>query len=684
VTQLVLIFEMETSYYNTSGVLQNETLFFSTHNYRPPPGAGPRGGASIEPFFNPIISGSPKTSFRVGTHTWGTSTESGTGVLELINDNGKMEFLLSRQTKGKPSWAYVGDPTKAFSTFTLVAKLTQEKFIMAKSRVVRMSFKDELAALDEPIQKTVFPVTTPNVNLRGQPMPKFYGVNFSVPVAVHDKVNEVYQTSDAAAMNSFIRVMDNGVVLPLGGGAAKYTVTTTADTGKSSITLGSNSFGKITVDAVGPAATNFYLPYIIPWIMEIDCGITMTAPEKALIVAESNNHLNFIGFYADTPITGRDAVQFLLDQANAFLYQNVDGTKSISYLREPRGNPDVFVDDVFNDFLKITDDAPGLTTSLGALKNWHVTPVESLAAAVTDAYKTELPGQHRNTVDATDPVHDNYAHARTAEPLDTTWSTSNDGLMMLDRKTCFYGGMRWFYSMTIEMDQIKAATLKPNQVVALSEKTFNLVDPYDITKHGVPLATSGVFCDHETELVKPLAVSANSYFEILDNRSTIWLKDDNSNRVLKYPYTITPDTLLEFDLLATSAVPVGAIGVGVCRDPYGFDWLRSHFQLYGAVGVTGWWTDYTHNNYILDSGWKRYSISLPAGFKDGAVTLEDCQYLAFTSWPTAPPQVYNPATPAVVKVRNVRLREKGYLNTRLVGAEKELGNSKVKILTWGA
>ena len=654
----------------------SKTLYFSSGVFNPAPSNHPRTGASVEPFFNPVISGLPKIGFKMGCHTWGTDTESTFGSVDLTNTDNELDFLLAWESKGLNAWVYLGDPELTFNDFRLVATLKQEKFVLAGERIVRLSFLDELAAVRESIQKTFFPTTTPNPVIEETPMPKLYGKCLSTPPAVYDKNNEIYQTGDVAALASYQKVYDTGIVLPVGAGPAKYTITPTGDTTLAAITLGSNSSGKILVDATGDAATGNKLDTIVTKILETDNSISMTAGEKTALGVDTEAVDFNMGVYISENVTSDIVLKKILDTFNAWMYQNIDGTKSIGFPRESVGNPDAFVehDNAFGDFLKISDDAPGLTTTMGVDKNWHVSAIETLAAAVPETTKQKLSNTHRLYYEAADSVHSNYAHAERACPLDSVMASGKVTDDITSRKVANYGGRRWFYSVTAALDILEASQLEPGDIIALSIEDFGLVDPYDIDVHVNPLATSGFFFDENVSWNASGGNVGSPAPVIEDNLSVVQFTGNNWF-TLAYRYEITENTLLEFDFKAITGageIEGEIIGLGVCTvaNPTEGAEATTYFQIHGTqtAGVQ------TYNNlYTNNSGWKRYKIPIGTHFT-GVFG-----WLRFV----ADHDAYTAFSKQNSRFRNVRLREDGFLHTQLIGAEKELGDAKVKLLTWG-
>lgn len=227
------------------------------------------------------------------------------------------------------------------------------------SSVLRFQLRDPRAALDTPLQPNKFAGTNVlpagvegGASLKGKPKPVLYGLvsNFSPPL-----VNEsllIYQISDkgtaATALPAILCVRDGGVSLgvgtiraslatlmsniPLGG---RYDIYRGAE--GTFIRLGSSPTYGIAVDA-DEASTEANQSHANIWsrIRAERVGGTTNA---ASIVAANALDVAGAGFYWDTEVTQKAALDEVLGSFSGFELQNLDGSWSVAKLVIPSGTP---------------------------------------------------------------------------------------------------------------------------------------------------------------------------------------------------------------------------------------------------------------------------------------------------------------------------------------------------------
>lgn len=668
---LITVVEIETSGYDTSGTPFDETLFFSTHAYHPPAGGTPRDATVIEPLFHPVLASGPKIDWEVGCYTWGQDSVFNVGSIDILNINGDYTYLLDRQSKGKKMYVYLGYQDADFDTFTLVAELTQVKFIQASEEIIRQTFSDDLNELKtRALQQNMFPSTTPNTNLINQPMPLWYGKSKSIPLAMYDKPNEIWQCADVTSITNFNDgLYDNGVPLtyvassPVPG---EYTIITNAD-GYASVQLGGNSEGIITGDG---RTTDTPKPDEVITNLLLD-RYSITLESTSLSDFNTRNNYN-IGVYVMSNVVGYEVLKGLLKVFNGWIHQNALGEIKLQDLREPVGYPTLFVDEnnAMNKVIKEDDECPNLSDSIGFAQNFYVFDEKDLAASVSDADKQALTRRFRNIYQTEYTIDISYSHAIGACPIPSTINNSNNAQKAINKITSLYGGRRYKYSVSCIINEVAVAQLEPKDVVALSIADFGLTDPHDIDVHGVPLSYNTFLIDNDTQLTAVATEDTATTVGILDSMSTLQITGNNW-KILYYPYVISEDTLLEFDFYAdtsggNSQGEILAVGVSTSSTADS----TKIFQVYGTetYGIQ----DY--NDYATPGTWKRYSIPIGQHFTGSF------DYLIFVGDYDA----YDGVTFIQdARFRNVRLRQDGYLHTLLVGVGLELGNDEVKITSWG-
>lgn len=136
--------------------------------------------------------------------------------------------------------------------------------------------------------------------------------------------------------------------------------------------------------------------------------------------------------------------------------------------------------------------------------------------------------------------------------------------------------------------------------------------------------------DNETVVLKPELFDDYGYGEDVTNTQV--LSDDGNQitlegdawRSMEYDYTVTAQTILEFDFRVTDAAAWHGIGLDTSRTSFQYNSNELFFELYGPNTTYGLWNkDYEH--YDGSGEWQHFSINL-GDYHQGAF-----DYLTFVS-----------------------------------------------------
>jgi hypothetical protein len=183
-----------------------------------------------------------------------------------------------------------------------------------------------------------------------------------------------------------------------------------------------------------------------------------------------------LGYFSRGQWRIRDVLRQALDSFTGGIYQDRLGRLAVWRLEEPAATPvlSLTTADLGDDWTCKLDTAPGLTTILGALRNWTQHTDADFATSVTQASRERLRaafGVLRRALDVVDPA---YAHADKAAPLATLLTRDLDALLEISRVAWFYGVPRFIYSGTAFLDQSAALTLKPGDTILVTQPKFDM------------------------------------------------------------------------------------------------------------------------------------------------------------------------------------------------------------------
>ncbi len=677
----ITVVALETEGYNSNGTTFTETVYLSSHPYNPPAGPPPEGGGDIDPYFNPRILTDPLVSFAMGCEAFKSSPVQTIGDLEIDNSNNEMKYLLTRKSKGLEARYYMGDDDADFDTFELIASLIQDEFIQSAEDRIKLPFVDALGVLNDPMPMDKYPSTIPNVSLWETPVPEIWGKIKSVKLEPYDKANEIYVVSADASLGAVDNVRDAGIVIPLGTPPtpSTYQLINVAE-GYIAVQFVSNTVGPLTIECRSTEAPG--VDILFDRVAD-KYGLTVNSASMVRFDALINRDM---GVSITDPITGAEVLENILKPLNGWYWLSREGEIKVDQLREAEGSPKILVDrnNGFGGFFKISDKGTGVTASLNYQKNWFVHEEDQVAAGVPTAHRDYLIKDYRYAVSNTDSevfLDPYYSEAEDREAVGTTINNTNQSKVTLVSNIALYGSRRWFYKVGgVIVDPSVIASLEPNDVIALNEEDFGLIDPYDIDIHGRPLAYNNWCLGGGYKRVYMTSSGDNGVVaNVLENKSTLQCVGNNWIAHL-YPYTITEDTVLEFDFYAstdtksTPQILEGEIlAIGVCTST-SLTWTQEQDRYFQIAGTqTAGVQDY--NNYVMDSGWKRYRIPIGqyiTGYHDYIRIVAD--YDLYSAG----------VREQDTRFRNVRLREDGYLNTLLVAADFNLGDREVSLVTWGA
>lgn len=202
--------------------------------------------------------------------------------------------------------------------------------------------------------------------------------------------------------------------------------------------------------------------------LDVDSS-TFDAVDTALGTHEVGRHIGRVA-------TGNAVLQPLLDSYWCYLYETTGGDIAMRQLVAPAASSVLTINQSqIERFVDPEPDfAPGLSTKLGAQRNWVQINESSAAGSLDTDDKFKLSTDFRATKKATSSVHSFYTHATNACVVGTDIADTSSAETEAERRAVLYGSRRWFYSLTAIATSDTLQTLMPGDTVTLKADRYGL------------------------------------------------------------------------------------------------------------------------------------------------------------------------------------------------------------------
>lgn len=435
-------------------------------------------------------------TFERGIKTifWGGGQSGASlGAIEVINKDGKLDWLLARNLRNLPLTIYVGDDETALASLAVAASAMVDRPESIGESGLRFVIADGSLALRRPVQTAVYT----SGDQVGRPKPVLFGLCLSTPALLTQ-----YNAIGGPALSihdgtgfSVSAVFDQGAAL---------TVTTQWVTYNSAphhgFRLNQSMEGRITATASGPVyASSFlagYIRSIVPHVLDRVSFTDFDQSELNALHTELGVNYQF-GYFADGSVAASAILDQIADSISGYWHVDRLGQFAIDRWRLPAGTPVLNITEVeLKGEVNITlDVAPGLTTTVCSGRNWHVHSPSELAGSVRNGANGALlmkDYRYRVTFD----VHPVYSGAvggagGTREAAVVPWGRQQPAGSSVTRPTsdaghgtllsgvtgasseatyraALYAQPRWFYDCSVELSAVDAATLDPAVCVTLT------------------------------------------------------------------------------------------------------------------------------------------------------------------------------------------------------------------------
>lgn len=223
----------------------------------------------------------------VGCRLWDRSSRSGVGAIELANADGSLSDLLDADADGALVQVYECLDTDPIESAVKVAAGRVVSIDAEDRRVVRIVLQDPLAALDVPLQTTLYASgDAVDDSLIGTPKPVSIGAPLSVPLTLRDFGDQIYDVHDRRAdlIPAGMLVRDGGAEVLWSLAAAPY----------AGVQLDARAVGVLVADVATGAGTETevigaslgdFATDLTGWTIDADGGsVTWESPGQARIV----------------------------------------------------------------------------------------------------------------------------------------------------------------------------------------------------------------------------------------------------------------------------------------------------------------------------------------------------------------------------------------------------------------
>ncbi len=226
----------------------------------------------------------------VGCVLWDRQSRSAVGAIELANADGGLSDLLGEDADGAIVQVYECTDEDAIESATVVAAGRVVSIDAEERRVVRVILQDPLAALDVPLQQTLYTADDDvGDDLIGTPKPVSIGAPLSVPMTLRDFGDQIYDVHDRRddLVPAGMRVRDGGVEVEWALAAAPYAGPELVSRAIGQLVCDVATGAGTETEVIGAALGDFDTD-LAGWTIDADGGsVTWESPGQARIVGTS-------------------------------------------------------------------------------------------------------------------------------------------------------------------------------------------------------------------------------------------------------------------------------------------------------------------------------------------------------------------------------------------------------------
>lgn len=324
---------------------------------------------------------------------FGRKASNRAGSITVANVRNELRALREKLSVNRRVEVLSGDPDQDFSTWRVdFVGLLEEA--PCNGPLCTLMIGSGAAQLDRV-------ALTPQYSsgpLAGQRQPLTIGTCLNVPAVLQDPAGLIYRYADAACMIQ--RVRAQGDELP----GSDFT-----DNSDGSFELLVAPIGRITCDVIGPASTTDSLntSSLLGFVHSVleRCQIPVSVV-GATVVALNDLEYTY-GYHSTSSVTGRQILDELVASIGACYWFDRAGKLQIRQLRGLAATPVAAIDHALHgvkdaSYARRADRMPGYSTTIAALRNWHVHSANEVAGSVmVTALGAQLQSDYRYRHDGT-------------------------------------------------------------------------------------------------------------------------------------------------------------------------------------------------------------------------------------------------------------------------------------------
>lgn len=256
-----------------------------------------------------------------------------------------------------------------------------------------------------------------------------------------------------------------------------YRFAFTANSTSFTIRIPALSAGNITIDNVRlyPATLIEQFDDVIEYLAVTRGTLTSADLDTATLAALADDYPYAMAYYATQPTQLRSVLREVEQSLGGCLYLNRLGKLSAVRMQDPDTTPVLTITDAerAGEPTLLADLAPGLTTIVGAKRNWSLHSDSDFVSTATETTRQRLKARYQAIRKALGVVHPMYAHADSAAPLDTLLQAPADAKALISAFATLYSQPRWVGGVPCYLDQTTADTLEPGQTIQLRFPRFD-------------------------------------------------------------------------------------------------------------------------------------------------------------------------------------------------------------------
>jgi hypothetical protein len=239
---------------------------------------------------------------------------------------------------------------------------------------------------------------------------------------------------------------------------------------------GSNT--DISIDAVHvyPLIAVEYLPEWLTHLCVTRAGLVSGDLDNAAITALDAAARYPLGYHAREAVNIDQVLRETMDNFCGWIVPNSDGKLTVGRLEEPSSTPVLSLTrgDLAGRPSRLLDEAKGLTTRMGAVRNWMLHSDSDFATSVPLATREKLKLAYQETCKALGSVSSTYAHAANAAVRGSLMQLRASALAEISRVATLYRQDRYIYEIPAILDITTANSLALGTTIRVTHPALDL------------------------------------------------------------------------------------------------------------------------------------------------------------------------------------------------------------------